>query len=151
MFLVHRERGRVFVFHTPQIPAGRRAGFLLEDHAVPGAQVRARTRDALRARLADAAQPAPGGFGWQNCVMMRDPAIPFEHAEGHQLYAHEVDAVLDAWGARLFGQGDGTTIVYREDVAYLDDVMPLGVYSDMYHYAQIRRLGLALMENVALP
>lgn len=151
VFFVHREGGRTYVFHTPSIPAGRHAGFVIEEHLVAAAQLRARTRDALRARLVDAAQPAPGGFGWSDCVMMRDPALPFEQAEGHALYAHEVDAVLDAWAARLFGQGNGTTVVYREDVAYLDAEMPLGVYSDMYHHARIRRLGLALMENVSLP
>ncbi|MCB9594602.1 MAG: hypothetical protein H6719_17850 [Sandaracinaceae bacterium] len=152
VFLVHRERGRVFVLHAPTIPAGRHAGFVLEDHAVPAAQVAARTRAALRDRLVDAQQPAaPSSFEWRDCVMMRDPAIPFEAAEGHALYAQEVDAILDAWGPRLFGRGNGTTVVYREDVAYLDEVMPLAVYSDMYHFARIRRLGLALMENAALP
>ncbi len=152
VFLVHREGGRAFVLHTPSIPAGRHAGFVLEDHAVPAGELAARTRGALRARFVDAAQPAPPTeHRWDDCVMMRDPAIPFERAEGHALYAHEVDAVLDAWGPRLFGAGPGTTLAYREDVAYLDAMMPLGVYSDMYHFARTRRLGLALMEQVALP
>jgi len=62
----------------------------------------------------------------------------------------EAGVVLDAWGARFF-DAPGTTLVYREDVAQLDEVMPIAVYTDMYHYVVLRRLGLALVEGVALP
>jgi hypothetical protein len=82
--------------------------------------------------------------------MQRDPAQPAENAEGHALYAHEADAILRVWGARMFDR-DGTTIVYREDGRYLDEVMPLSVYTDMYHFPLVRRAGLALWENVGLP
>jgi hypothetical protein len=82
--------------------------------------------------------------------MQRDPAVPFDHTTDHRLYAAEVDRVLDAWGPRFF-DATGTTLVYREDVAQLDEVMPLAVHTDMYHHVELRRLGLALVENVTLP
>jgi hypothetical protein len=78
-----------------------------------------------------------------DCVMMRDPAIPTTTAEGHRLYAHEVDAILDVWAGTFFGS-PGTTIVYREDPAYLDRAMPLSIYTDMYNHVKLRRLGLAV-------
>lgn len=146
VFYVHREAGRRYVFFAPRIPASRTAGFVVEDHAVAQADFAARTRDALRDRLVDGAQPAPPTeTRWDPCVMMRDPAIPTEQGGGHRLYAHEVDAILDLWGPRFF-ERSGSTIVYREDVATLDREMPLSVYTDMYHHVQLRRLGLAVIE-----
>lgn len=147
VLFVHRERGRRFVFYAPSIPAGRTAGFVVEQHAVARARFEAATRGALRDRLVDAAAPSPPpGTSWNPCVMMRDPAIPTEASDGHRLYAHEVDAILDLWGPRLF-EARGTTIVYRESTDTLDREMPLSVYTDMYHHVQLRRLGLALIEG----
>ncbi len=153
VFVVHREGDALFVFEAPAIPAGASAGFVLEQHRVPTDRARAATRDALRARLVDAAEPAPPAhYRWNGgeCVMQRDPAIPVEAAEGHRLYAAEVDAILAVWGARFF-DGQGTTIVYREDTAYLDSVMPLSIYTDMYNFPLLRRAGLALWSDVTLP
>jgi hypothetical protein len=53
--------------------------------------------------------------------------------------------LLDVWAARLVGPGP-LRLVYREDVAALDALMPLSVYTDMYHYAELRRLGVVLVE-----
>lgn len=150
VFVVHREANDVFVFFAPQIPARRTAGFVLEEHR--STNVAAATRDHLRQSLLDAREPAPPArYSWAgNCVMGRDPAQPVEAADGHALYAHEVDAILRVWGARFF-DGQGTRVLYREDVRYLDEMMPLSVYTDMYHFPLVRRAGLALWENVALP
>ena len=82
--------------------------------------------------------------------MQRDPAQPFESAMGHQLYANEANVLIDLWGPRFF-DAPGTTIVYREDVRYLDQVMPLSIYTDMYHYVELHRAGLAVIEGVQLP
>jgi hypothetical protein len=82
--------------------------------------------------------------------MMRNPAVPVEHAEGHRLYAQEVDAMLDVWGASFF-DAQGTTITYREDTAYLDQEMPLSIYTDMYNFVLLRRAGLAVWSHVPLP
>jgi hypothetical protein len=151
VFFTHREDARTFVFYAPSIPAGQSAGFLLDDHAVTARDLATATIDKLRNALVDPAAAAPPkDYQWDmnHCVMGRDPAIPFERAEGHRLYGHEIDTVLSVWGARFFAQA-GTTILYREDTALLDRVMPLSLYTDMYNYVVLRRLGLALWEHVA--
>jgi len=144
VFFTHREGDRVFVFFAPSIPAGRSAGFVLEAHSVT--DVVAATRGRLRERLVDPDSPTPPtSMHWSrdDCVMMRDPAIPTTTSEGHRLYAHEVDAILDVWASTFF-ESPGTTIVYREDLAYLDRAMPLSIYTDMYNHVKLRRLGLAV-------
>ncbi len=153
VFVIHREAGALFVFSAPAIPAGASAGFVLEEHRVAPGREEASTRDLLRAQLVDAAEPAPPAhYRWNgaDCVMQRDPAVPVDHAEGHRLYTAEVDAILSVWGARFFEQ-PGTTILYREDTAYLDRVMPLSIYTDMYNFPRLRRAGLALWSGVTLP
>ena len=82
--------------------------------------------------------------------MLRDPAVPVEAAEGHRLYAAEVDVLLSVWAERLL-EAEGTHIVYREDVEALDALMPASLYTDMYHFIDWRRLGIVLVEGVALP
>lgn len=144
VFVTRREGSRVFVFFAPSIPAGRSAGFVLESHEVT--DIHAATRARLRERLVDADAPTPPtSLQWSrdDCVMMRDPAIPTTTAEGHRLYAHEVDAILAVWAPTFFDQ-QGTTLVYREDLAYLDHAMPLSIYTDMYNDVKLRRLGLAV-------
>jgi len=153
VFLVHREGQSTFLFYAPSIPAGATAGLVLEDHRVDAAALRAGTRDRLRGLLVDAHEAsAPAGVSWASgdCVMQRDPAIPVDAAEGHRLYASEADLLLETWGARFF-DAPGTTLVYREDPRYLDSVMPLSIYTDMFHYVKTRRAGLALVEGASLP
>ncbi len=154
VFLVHREAGHVYVLSAPTIPARASAGFVLEDHSVQATQLASATREALRSAIVDPRESAaPTGYSWggpNGCVMQRDPAIPVESTIDHRLYAREADVILDAWGARFF-DAPGTTIVYREDVAQLDEVMPIAVYTDMTHFVVLRRLGLALVEGVTLP
>ncbi len=172
VFVVQRDGAHTYVFFAPKIPAAASAGFVLEDHRVDG-RVRAATWDHLRTLLVDpaassapnaiAGSPAPGSeadprrafareYSWDldSCVMQRDPAVPVEAAEGHRLYAAEVDTLLGLWGARFF-ERPGTTIVYREDLATLDQAMPLSVYTDMFHFVRLRRAGLALWEAPPLP
>lgn len=144
VLFLHQEGASHFGFLVPSIPAGQSAGFMLEDHPIEDMQA---MRTTWRARLIDAQAPSPPTeVSWNPCEMMRDPAIPVETASGHQLYAHEVDAILEAWDARFFG--GGTRIVYRESVSTLDREMPLSLYTDMFHYIVLRRLGLGLMEGV---
>jgi hypothetical protein len=57
---------------------------------------------------------------------------------------------LQVWGSALFDQ-PGTTIAYREDVSYLDQAMPLSLFTDMYHWVELHRAGLALWQGVVLP
>ena len=66
-------------------------------------------------------------------------------AAGHALYGSEVDAMLGVWGERLFAPGDH--LLYREDPSALDAVMPVSLYTDMYHWFDWRRLGVVLVEG----
>jgi len=130
------------VFYAPAIPAGATAGFLLNEHND------ANPAQTLRALLVDSSQPSPTPQ-WNmsdDCVMTRDPSIPVTKATGHRLYAGEVDTLLSVWADRLFPATP--TVVYREDAAALEALMPLSVYTDMYHYVDLSRLGLVVVENV---
>jgi hypothetical protein len=146
VFLVQRDSDGISVFFAPAIPPGAYAGALLEEHRVPASGVARATRDRLRQLLVEEKSTPQSG----ECVMRRDPAIPVERASGHRLYAAEADLVLDIWSARFFEQ-PGTTLVYREDAGYLDTVMPLSIYTDMYHFVELHRAGLALVTDVRLP
>ncbi len=153
VFVIHREPGGMFAFFAPSIPAGASAGFLLEAHRVAPSQWRASTRDRLSARIVDpdrSAPPATYSWSTQTCTMMRDPAQPVEHTSSHRLYPHEVELVLNVWHQQFFGRR-GTTVLYREDTAYLDEVMPLSLYTDMHHFVRLHRMGLALVTDIALP
>jgi hypothetical protein len=151
VFVVDRDAAGARVFWAPAIPAGATAGFLL-DTVVPADQWAASTTDRLREALVDSAQPEPPtDYRWggaDGCVMMRDPGVPTEHADGHRLYGAEADALIDVWKAAMF-EADGTTVVYREDPAWLDTVMPLSIYTDMYHFPVVRRAGLVVWNHVA--
>ncbi len=144
VFVVHREGDALFVFSAPSIPAGASAGFALEEHRVGAAQQEARTTGALRRQLVGVGRQESG------CVMGRDPAIPLEAASGHALFADEADTLLAVWAPAIFSQ-PGTTIVYREDPAYLDRAMPLSLFTDMWHWIELHRAGLALWRGVVLP
>ena len=146
VFLVQRDSDGVVVFFAPAIPPGAYAGVLLEEHRVPASGVARATRERLRQLLVED-KPASTA---SECVMGRDPAIPVERAGGHRLYAAEAELLLGIWSARFFDQ-PGTTLLYREDTGYLDAVMPLSVYTDMYHFVELRRAGLALVTDVRLP
>jgi hypothetical protein len=77
--------------------------------------------------------------------------VPFAKADGHTLYAAEADLVLGVWGERFFGGPAGTNIIYREDTAALDALMPLAVYTDMLNFVVLHRAGLAVWSGVTLP
>ena len=84
-----------------------------------------------------------------DCVMMRDPMVPVEEAEGHRLYADEVALMWSVWEERLL-EAPGTRVVYREDTAALDSVMPVSLDPDMLHFVQWSRLGLVVVDHVEL-
>lgn len=144
VFVVHREGDALFVFNAPAIPAGASAGFVLEEHRVPAAQRETQTVAALRRQLVGVRSEDT------TCVMGRDPAIPIEAASGHSLFAEEAELLLGVWSPAMFAQ-TGTTIVYREDPGYLDRVMPLSLFTDMWHWVELHRTGLALWRGVVLP
>lgn len=151
IFVVHRDGPVQMAFYTAKIPAGATAGFLL-DTALSDEGLMSATRERFTTRLVDSTQPAPPkDYRWDRdaCVMGRDPSVAVDTSEGHRLYQAEVDVLLDVWGKRFF-EAKGTTIVYREDTAYLDAVMPLSLYTDMYHFVKLRRAGLVVWENLDL-
>lgn len=140
VFVLQREGAARQLAFAPTIAAGGRVTVSLTGSSVEA------MRAALRARWVE---PNATGArdGKSGCVMNRDPAIPFGMSSGHRLYGGEVDLLLATWAPALF-EGAGSTIVYREDPAYLDQVMPLQLFTDMYHHIELRRLGLAVMQNV---
>lgn len=129
---------------APRIPAGKTAGFLLRDRFDVDD-----TRNWLDQRWTDTTG-VPRTDGSQTCEMMRDPAVPAEDSTGHRMMAAELELLWGAWQARLLG-GDATRLVYREDPAALDAVMPLAVYTDMFHVPSLARLGVVLVEGPTLP
>lgn len=141
--MVHREGAARLVAFAPLIAAGSSVTIVLAAGSLDA------TRDALRSRWIEP-NSAPARGGVPSCVMRRDPAIPIEKSSSHRLFAEEIDLLLATWAGELFEQ-PGTTIVYREDVGYLDKVMPLSLFTSMYHYVVLHRLGLAVWQNVVLP
>ena len=143
VFLLDRQGATRWMAFAPTIAAGGHVEVKLAASSVTA------TREALRKQWIDNNTTLVRD-GRSACVMSRDPAIPVEAAGGHRLYGPEVDLMLTTWAATIFDSA-GTTVVYREDVAYLDAMMPLSLFTDMYHYVELRRLGLAIWQNVALP
>ncbi len=138
--------GGTLGFYAPQIPAGSSAGFLLDK---PGPDD---PRALLKDALVDHAQPVLAtDYSWarEDCVMGRDPAVPVTQASDHRLFEPEVDAILEIWGERFFA-ADDTVILYREDTESLAELMPLSLYTDMFHFLDLRRLGLVLWEGLDL-
>jgi hypothetical protein len=78
---------------------------------------------------------------------MRDPMRPVERAADHRLYAGEVELLWSVWAERLL-RADGDRVVYREDPAALDAMMPVSLYTDMYHFVEWSRLGLVVVEQL---
>lgn len=132
---------------APAVPPSATAGFVL-DRPLD----RAALLGWLRQRWTDpAGPPLENRWDADDCVMMRDPAVPVDHSAGWRLYGPEVDVLLSVWADRLLTAGPGSDavrIVYREDPAALDARMPLAVYTDMRHYVQLSRLGVVAVDGV---
>ena len=129
----------------PALPHGASATLVLD---------RPLDREALRAELrkswlSDSGPPVDYRWMDKECVMMRDPAIPVEASAGHDLYGPELDVLFGAWADRLFS-GDTPRVIYREDTDAIDARMPLSVYTDMYHFVELHRLGIVVVEGWAL-
>ncbi len=151
VFLTHVDRTGAFTLFVPTIPAGAYAGYLLEDHPAASGNRQQALRTQLRDRLVDPQlSQVPTDFDpLADCVVGRNPAEPQESTQGHRLFAHEAELLLDAWAAQFF-PAHGTTLVYRENTDSLDAMMPLSLFTDMHHYIRLRRLGLAV-QSIQLP
>ncbi|MFT5682516.1 MAG: hypothetical protein ACI8RZ_003434 [Myxococcota bacterium] len=142
VFVVKVQDGQRQVWYAPKVPAGKSAGFLLESDETDPAGL-------LAQRLTTDRPESWAGTMGEECVMMRDPAVPARQTTGHQLYTEELAVLMGVWEDRLF-TAEGTRILYREDAAALDALVPLSVYTDMYHHVVLSRLGLVVVEGVAL-
>lgn len=154
LHVLHREAEASFLVRLGLLGPGQTTTFTLDDRKV--ADPLREGRVSLRAALVDpkdAAPPTEYEWGKDRCVMQRDPAVPFAEASSHTLYAAEADLLLGVWGERFFGgpATRGTNIVYREDTAALDALMPLAVYTDMLNFVVLHRAGLAVWSGVTLP
>ncbi len=142
VFVVHVEDGQRSLWYTPKVPGGKTASCLRNPRSDDPA-------DLLRSRDVT---PRPAE-GWSmrdgECAMMRDPAVPVAQATDHRLYAEELAVLLSVWEDRFFTE-QGSRILYREDTAALDALVPLALYTDMHHYIETSRLGLVLVEGVGL-
>ncbi len=63
------------------------------------------------------------------------------------LYPDEAAALEAIWHDDFFHQ-DGLTIIYRESPAYLDQAMPLNLYTDQNHIIELSRCGLVLNRHI---
>ena len=146
--VVSRSGDRVLVAPVGTLDAGARSPLELEPMVGAASTLRARLAAGL------AAQDSPESMSeWSmdmdDCVMMRDPAVPVSSSGGHGLYQAEIDAMLVLWQARFFEQ-QGTVLLYRDDPAALDAMAPLAVYTDMHHFVELSRTGLVLWEGIEL-
>lgn len=49
-----------------------------------------------------------------------------------------------------FFESEGLTVLYRESPAYLDEAMPLNIYTSMFWYVKLSRCGLVLNRNLPI-
>jgi hypothetical protein len=125
----------------------------------PGATLRAHAefldavalkRELTQRWTTDATLPLQRDWTHDECVMMRDPMLPVEEASDHRLFPAELDLLWSVWEERLL-LADGDRVVYREDPAALDRVMPVSLYTDMRHDVRWSRLGLVVVEHLEVP
>lgn len=158
VFAVYRDAsGAVSVGYMPTLNAGASwaAGeALFDQHPADAKTLDKITRTKLHRQLTELppAPPPPDPktppSPMDGCVMGRDPALPTEAATHHALSSAEADALIKAWGVQMFDQ-PGVTLVYREDIAYLDAIMPLSIYTDMMHFTKsLHRTGIVVQQGL---
>ena len=147
--VIRRVDGRAEIARLDLLAAGESVRLRFEHVEDPGAALRPWLRERL---LADQGPEAVRDWSMDmdDCVMGRDPAVPVWQSGGHGLFTAEADALLDLWQERLFEQR-GTVLLYRDDPAALDAMVPMAVYTDMHHWVELSRLGLVLWEGLPTP
>jgi hypothetical protein len=143
-----------FIPMLPALPSGTSqvAALRIPDFSMPrpddklalGAdEFRRRTKDRLLENLT-------AGFHYQSGeIMMRNPADPQGPTRLHQLYRKEAVALEQIWHEAFF-ESEGLTILYRESPAYLDEAMPLHIYTSMFWFVKLSRCGLVLNRNLPI-
>ena len=117
---------------------------LPENHAPDAATFAALTR----ARLLDVLT-AGEFFTAASGNWLRDPADFQPPTTAAQLFPAEARALEAIWRQDFFA-AEGLTVLYREAPAYLDQAMPLRLYTDMYHFIKLSRCGLVLNQHVPI-
>ncbi len=155
IFLTHWAGGQHHQIQIDTLPAGVHVTRPLRRRAGSHGQLRTELRNRLIdpqertvPRGVDPNRPcrlSPEDMERPSPVAHRDAAAPQEGTEGHRLFEHEVDLLLDLW-APFFFPTQGTTLVYREDTQSLDSAMPLALFTDVNHYFRLRRLGLVVQQ-----
>lgn len=126
---------------SPGIPNFRK---LVPDSFVSEAEFRRKTQTALAGILTMSAPEATGVYADR-----RNPALYQPPTEEHRLFPREVAAILAIWDKEFFGN-DGLTILYRESTQYLDEAVPLRIYTDMHHCVNLSRCGLVANRRIDL-
>ncbi|MHB9134585.1 MAG: hypothetical protein ACYDBB_26225 [Armatimonadota bacterium] len=80
---------------------------------------------------------------------LRDPADFQPPTRMAQLYPAEARALEAIWHKDFF-TAEGLTVLYRESPAYLDQAMPLRLFTDMHHFIKLSRCGLVLNQRIPL-
>jgi hypothetical protein len=147
----NREKGILWTGHVAMLPP-RTAALRIPDFSRPKKEDDLQTspedfRNKTTGRLLEALTAgihydAGGG-------MMRDPADPQPATQLHQLFPKEALGLEKIWHDDFFA-AEGMTVIYRESPAYLDEAMPLNLFTSMYWYIRLSRCGLVLNRNLPL-
>ncbi|YCM43461.1 hypothetical protein V2O64_19315 [Verrucomicrobiaceae bacterium 227] len=84
-----------------------------------------------------------------NNISMRDPADAQGPTQRHQLFQKEARGMEKIWHDEFFN-AEGLTVIYRESPAYLDEAMPLNIFTSMSWHIRLTRCGLVLNRNLPL-
>ena len=114
-----------------------------DNFAVGAEEFTRRTSDRLIENLTSGYHYDPGR------VTMRDPADPQGPTRMHQLFKKEAVSLEQIWRDDFY-QNEGLTVIYRESPAYLDEAMPLNIYTSMFWYVKLSRCGLVLNRNIPI-
>lgn len=147
----NREKGILWTGHVAMLPP-RTAALRIPDFSRPKKEddlqtspedFRSKTTGRLLEALTAGIHYDAGG------TMMRDPADPHPPTQLHQLFPREALGLEKIWHDDFFA-AEGMTVIYRESPAYLDEAMPLNLFTSMYWYIRLSRCGLVLNRNLPL-
>lgn len=107
-------------------------------------EFRRRTQDQLAQVLKLNYPDSLGYYG-----ELRNPALYQPATVEHRLFSQEVAAIQAIWDQEFFSQ-DGLTVLYREAPQYLDEAVPLKIYTDHEHYINLSRCSLVVNQGINL-
>jgi hypothetical protein len=89
------------------------------------------------------------GYQIDRAESMRDPSVSQGPTHSHHLFKKEAISLEKIWHDDFF-ESEGLTVIYRESPAYLDEAMPLNIYTSMFYYVKLARCGLVLNRNIPI-